>query len=287
MEERARRRDVFAFVFIAVFIAVVVFPWREGLTQAGGPPLPRPLGPISDYGAQLGPQTRRALQQLAEALQTQADVAVRLLITLLDPFSDPARLADALWEAWGLDARTILLLFVREAGEWTFVVRAGAELAPALLEPELQGLFERVRQLTQQRRVARAARLVVEGLAERFLPPPPPAPAAPTPKPEGAPGEWAWVVGGLALAGLALGLSVVRRRRCPRCGEPLRRRARALGMASFRHGHGRARSPRDGWVYSCRRCGYTRIASRGERGGGPQGRPSPQRRRVERRGGRP
>jgi len=177
MGERARQRDLFAFVvfgFFIFFLLVVAFPWGEGLAQAEGPPLPQPLGPISDYGAQLGPQTRRALQQLAEALQAQADVTVRLLITLLDPFSNPARLADALWEAWGLGARAILLLFVREAGEWAFVVRAGAELAPALLEPELQGLFERVRRLTQQRRVARAARSAVEGLAERFLPPPPP-----------------------------------------------------------------------------------------------------------------
>lgn len=275
MRERAQR-DVFTVIF-AIFLA-----WLLGLAhpvrarQAEEPPLPQPIGAINDYGAQLGPETRKQLQALADALKAQADVRLVLLITLLDPFSNPAQLATAIWDAWNLDSRTVLLLFVREEGDWRFFVQAGSELAPTLLAPDVQEVLERVRGLTAQRRIAQAARKVMEGLAEHFQPSLAERPSSTEVSPLKGQASWRpWLVGGLAgLGALGFTLWVAQRGRCPRCGERLRRREQSAGMASFRHGRSRlqTRSDRRGWVYYCRRCGYARVASRGERGRGPQGR---------------
>lgn len=286
MRERAQR-DVFTVIFAVFLVGLLGLPHPVRARQAEEPPLPQPIGAINDYGAQLGPETRKQLQALAETLKAQADVRLVLLITLLDPFSNPAQLAAAIWDAWDLDSRTVLLLFVREEGDWRFFVQAGSELAPTLLAPDVQGGLERVRGLTAQRRIAQAAREALEGLAKRFQP----SSAEKSPLAgknqvpsgtKGPPSEevinwrpWPWLVGGLAgLGALGLTLWALQRRRCPRCGERLRRRGPSAGMASFRHGRSRlqTRSDRRGWVYYCRRCGYARVASRGERGRGPQGR---------------
>ena len=278
MGERAQR-DVFTAVFAVFLLWLLGFVYHVGALQAEEPPLPQPLGAINDYGAQLGPETRKELQALADVLKAQAQINLVLLITLLDPFSDPARLAAAIWDAWGLDPRTILLLFVREEGDWRFFAQAGSELAPTLLAPDVQDILGRVQKLTAQRRVAQAARVAMEGLARRFQPSlaenPPPLARKDQGSPRGEASWRFWIVGGLAgLGALGLALWAVQRRRCPRCGERLHRRALSAGMATFRHGRPRlrSRSDRRGWVYYCRRCGYARIASRGERGRGPQGR---------------
>lgn len=253
--------------------------------------LPQPLGAISDYGAQLGRSTRIQLQAQIDALRQKAGIRVYVLVTLLDPFSSPSVLAERIWEAWGLDAeegsnKTVLLVFVREGEPWAFRWRAGSVLAPKLRSPEMQGTWEAVTALVEERKIAQAVREGVEGLRRLFLRPSPEpelAPRAPSPSPEQAPSRratgkvpiWLYVVlgfsVGLGLLGGVIAYALVWL--CPECGARLRRSAigaygvyglppPALRSSQAWRGR-RARGVRRGWVYYCRRCGYRRIR-RGE-----------------------
>jgi len=222
------------------------------------PPLPKPIGAINDYAAALGPKSRKELDALIGRLRTEG-IEVRLLITLLDPYSDPKLLSQRLWEEWGLSSKgTVLLLFVREEDRWRFHWRASPDLAPRLSNKAAWKHREAIQALLIQRRVAQAARRAVSALSDLL----------------GGSGETEatapqrgtsrlfqsrWVgygLGAIAAVGLMIGLirwALVWL--CPECGSRLKRESgRAFGF-----GYGswvRGRRTRRNWVYYCRRCGW-------------------------------
>ena len=262
------------------------------LAQAMAQPpvdLPQPLGAISDYGAQLGRSTRIQLQTQIDDLYQEAGIRVYVLVTLLDPFGNPSVLAERIWEAWALDEgedseKTVLLLFVREGEPWAFRWRAGSALAPQLRSPEMRETWEAVTALVEERKIAQAVREGVGGLHRFFVgpsPEPTPSPPSKEQRPSARTGRtpiWLYVVWGffglLALLGGLIAYALVWL--CPECGARLQRSpigAYGLppGPRSLRSSSRRgARGARRGWVYYCRRCGYRRVRSGGERGRGPR-----------------
>jgi hypothetical protein len=241
------------------------------------PLLPEPIGDLNDYGAQLGESTRRELQSQIDRLRGRAGVRVTVLITLLDPFSDPVRYAREIWERWELDqeqgqgqGQAVLLVFVREGERWAFAWRASPDLMPRLQGSWGVELRRVVDELLQGRRVAQAARRALGALVEVFDVAPP---AAPPETPVVRRGVWpyaptfGWIVGvGLGLGALYLGLRWIVRWICPQCGRKLRRRSPGMPhLYGRRRRNGSRRSLRE-WVYYCRRCGYHRSGIR-RRGG--------------------
>ncbi|GEM_PF-2697626 len=258
---------------------------RAGIAAEDPPPdvpLPQPLGAISDYGAQLGRSTRAQLQALIAQIEERAGVRVYVLITLLDPFGSPSALVEAIWDAWALEAqgKAVLLLFVREGEPWAFRWRSHPELGPKLRTPEALALWAEVEALVGDRKVAQAVRTAVEGLHRALGGLPSPGPGGEgkgkeeeTP-PEGAGPVRAipiWVYalgGGLGVLGLLAGaVAYALVWLCPGCGARLARNPlRPYGVWPGPTGRGGRRV----WVYYCRRCGYRRVGSGGERGRGPR-----------------
>lgn len=251
---------------VRVLLACALIGWSA---QAQAPPLPERMGAINDYAAALGRESRRELQAQIETLERRG-VSVVVLITLLDPFSDPARLAEAIRQRWELSEKSVLLLFVREGERWAFEARAEPELSSRLTALRLGAPRQAIQALLNERRVAAAALVAVAHLTELFEPPREPS------SPETVPParDWAretarpfwgsalfWVLaaggGALALVGGLVWFALTWL--CPRCAGRLRRRApRPFEV--------RGRSPRRGSIYYCRRCGFTRAARRrGER----------------------
>ena len=253
------------------------------------PDLPQQMGTINDYAASLGRQTRDQLQSQIDRLRTDANVNVAVLISLIDPFSDPARYAEAIWDEWELgDARTVLLVYVREGGErWAFRVRASSDVSNRLSALRLGEARTSIDSALADRDVAEAVRIGVGALAERWAPetPSPSNAADETPtstsETDDAPsstvtasgGEgppwwrslWAWIGGGI-LVGLAVLGGVVWTLLtwfCPRCGARLRKREASV-MPWQRAVRGRGRRS----VYYCPRCRYERRPQRRR----PQGR---------------
>jgi len=212
------------------------------------------MGAINDYAAALGRESRGKLQGWIDRLRRD-QVEITLLITLLDPFSDPRMLAEAIWEEWGLGGeRAILLLLVREADSWRFHYKAGRELAEQLRVYPMGEYRRHVEELLGERRVGRAALAAVKGLLDMLGGPPEDLSAGAAGPKIASPALW-YVVGGFFIA-LLMGLIwALRVRLCPRCGGRLRRDAAALGP-SYARLAGRGGRER---VYYCSRCGYLRV----------------------------
>jgi hypothetical protein len=263
-----RRRTFWAWVILCVEISFAWGIWADESQPQPPLPLPKPIGAINDYAAALGRESREQLQALIAELRSERKVAVTILITLLDPYSDPRRLSEALWEEWKLGPeRTIFLLLVREADRWRFHWKASPDLAAQLSDP--MGEYHRsIQGLLEERRVGRAALQAVEYLTELLGGPKGVGPE-PRFEPEdrslrpflGSPPFW-YLLGGVAGMGvLWVLIRMVRVRLCPECGRRLSRRsAQAFGPSYARLAR---RGARD-WVYYCQRCGYLRIR-RGER----------------------
>jgi hypothetical protein len=200
--------------------------------------LPRPIGPISDYGSVLDRHGRERLTSQIETLRAELGIEVFLLATWENPLSEAASLAVALLSAWELERRgpTVLAVFSRDDGSWDHAVvgnRALADDAPlARLEDELYGLV-------RHDRIEEAMVLLVERLLGDI------EPSATGSRDETAARIWPVFVVLAAAAALVWG---IHRRICPRCGRLLHVRSGVhLGQEA-----GRDR------VYFCRSCGFRR-----------------------------
>ncbi len=238
---------------------MICFGLFKGLA-AEEPPLPQPIGELNDYAGILGQESRQQLQRSIDELKTQG-VKVFLLITLLDPFSDPAQLAERIWQAWKLaPERTILIVFVREADQWALWWKLTPDLASQLDYSSTGEYRSSLERLLKERRVGQAVVHSIESLRGWFAPPKASEELPPRAGPSaGSPLFW-YLLAGAGGVGMIAGLiwfALVWL--CPECGGRLSRRS------AWAFGPGRwARSRRRERVYYCARCGYLRIR-RGER----------------------
>lgn len=257
-------------LWIAVGIQVCL-AWITLAEEPAPPPLPKAMGAINDYAAALGRESRQQLQGWIDELKAKSKLSVFLLITLLDPYSDPPTFSQKLWESWKLGTeRTILLLLVKETDHWIFHWKSSPDLALPLAD--LSGDSHRsIQGLLGQRRVGTAAVQAVGRLRELFVEPeapkpqespeqPLPAPSSPRSSFIGSPTFW-YALGGLVGVGvIAVLVGLARVRICPRCGGRMSRRS---STQSFRSSYARRtrRKTRER-VYSCLRCGYQRVRRR-------------------------
>ena len=152
---------------LAVLLLLLIAPSAWGQVT-----LPQQTGAINDYAAQLGIETRDRLEFLIARLQSGADINANLIITLIDPFSNPSNFSAALWSEWALpEERAILVAFIREENIWRFHWRSSNDLKSALNELENAEYFDRVRNLVSDRRVVHAAIEFFEVLSENFVGP--------------------------------------------------------------------------------------------------------------------
>jgi len=244
-----------------------------GADEATEPPLPQAMGAINDYAAVLGKESRQQLQSWIDELKTKAKISVFLLITLLDPYSDPPTFTDKLWKSWQLEAEgTIFLLLAREADQWVFYWRSSPDVASRLASPRgNEDYGPSIQKLLGERRVGTAAMRAVEHLREKLIP------SEPQPKPEqesptspsssrtassaivGSRVFW-YVFGGIAGAGLTGGmLWLAFVWLCPSCGGRLSRRSAQPIRSFYARGVRKRAGER---VYYCHRCGYRRVRRR-------------------------
>ena len=245
--------------------------------------LPQQMGAINDYAASLGRQTREHLQSQIDRLNDGANVDLAVLVSLIDPFGDSARYAEAIWSEWDMASeRAVLLVYVREAeNRWVFRARASSDLSDQLSELRLGEARSAIDAALADRDVADAVRIGVDALAEKWAPATPaPAdessgtndsPSAATTAPSASSVEggrpwwralWVWILGGalVVLTLLAVVIWALLTWFCPRCGSRLRKRTESP-MAWDRFGRGtKSRS-----VYYCPRCRYVRRSSRPRR----------------------
>lgn len=246
----------------------------DGAVAQDEPDLPQQIGAVNDYAASLGRQTREGLQTQIDRLRSEANVDVAVLISLIDPFGDPARYAESIWNEWGLGSeRTVLLVYVREGGErWAFRVRASSDVSSRLSGLRLGATRTAIDDALADGDVAEAVRIAVDALAERWAPG--------TPASSGEPGDadpsgststsnsasptdrspwwgsvWVWIGGGalvvlIGIGGLIWAMLVWF---CPRCGARLQKRTES-STAWDRVGRGRSSRS----VYYCPSCRYVR-----------------------------
>jgi len=201
--------------------------------------LPRPIGPVSDYGAVLDRAGRDHIGGLVTDALARHGVSVHILVSWEDPYADADRFASELLVAWALDrAATILVVFVRYGTFWESRVRIGSETRRIF--GSIEGRLQReIAELTEHRRIEEAMVTffaafdrAVAGNRRAID-----ARSAGMPR---------WVLA-LAVGGAFAALAVlVHCRVCPRCGRILRVRPSPFG--------------RDLRVYYCQRCGYSRRA---------------------------
>jgi uncharacterized membrane protein YgcG len=207
------------------------------------PVLPHQMGAINDYAAVLGPG-RTALQTQLDQIKVSFDVQIVILATIYDPFDDPQRFAQSIWESWRLPERTALLLFTKEQPEhWVFELKLGETLRTSLRTEHLERLRQGLKAHLERRRVQTAIEesvAALQAMLDGSYGQPPPAPRLDFDF------AWLWVVLGVLLfSGLLLGARAFFRTLCPRCGARMR--------AYRRYGTRSASSYR-----SCPRCGYAR-----------------------------
>jgi len=246
--------------------------------------LPQQMGAINDYAASLGRQTREHLQSQVDRLSSEANVDLAVLISLIDPFGDPARYAEAIWSQWELGSeRSVLLVYVRAAeSRWVFRARGSSDVSDQLSTLRVGQTRSAIDDALADRDVAEAVRAGVDALTAQWAPvtdSPSSADgttgsdsatsssdgAAATAQPAESPWWqplWAWIAGGVALllGILALVVWALLTWFCPRCGSRLRRRT-ATPRPGERAGRGEASRS----VYSCPNCRYVRRPRHGRR----------------------
>ncbi|MCS6937165.1 MAG: TPM domain-containing protein [Candidatus Bipolaricaulota bacterium] len=205
--------------------------------------LPRQMGAINDYAAVIGP-ARAALQTQLDEIKKNFDVEIVILATIYDPYDDPQRFAQSIWESWGLGERTALLLFTKERPErWVFELKLGEALRLSLRPEHLERLRQGLRAHLERRRVQTAIEesvVALHAMLDGSYGQPPPAPRFEFDF------AWLWIaLGALLLVSVFVGARTFLRALCPRCGSRMR----------TYHGYG-TRS----WITyrSCPRCGYAR-----------------------------
>lgn len=203
--------------------------------------LPKPVGPVSDYGSVLDRHGREDILARIEQAKAKYGIDVWILASWDDPFDQVDRYASAVLQAWGLgQGKTLLAVFVKTKQDWSVSIVAGQATASA--HPDLAATLRNgVASLVSHRRIQEAMTQLFVLLDRALAPTPIPRPRGPS----GNVGRFIFVALGV---GAAFGLMVLALRRiCPRCGRILR-----LGKRHSVSTYGRR-------VYFCRRCGYTRA----------------------------
>ncbi len=281
----ARRFCLIYFAALASTLLVLTLePDPLAAAQAGSTPLPQKTGAINDYAALLGSEGRKGLEELVESLQTGAGIRVTLLFSRLDPYSNPALFADALWVAWQLEAeKSLFLLFVVEETSWKFHWKASPDLTAPFSEQPVKDALKRLESSVGERKISDAAITFLGALKKQWVPEPVPLPIAEPAPPNASTntttttpqeirprnnstmpaGRWLglpmsfWYVAGGVL--VALFLFVLIRAAllssCPKCGSSMQKRQEAMRYSqSQRRGSQRKRQ----MSYYCPNCRYQR-----------------------------
>ena len=209
--------------------------------------VPSPIGNLSDYGAVFDRHGRDEVNASIAEIAKLLRIDVVVLLTWENAYPTVEQLADAVFGAWNLTPRRVILaVFLRVGTDWTASVAASSGVRAELGGIE-QRLEQRMRDLVNHRRIEEAVRALFNEL--RGLPAAVRASAAlAKQKPAASGGDLPIAVAvGAPLASVAVLAWVIHRRVCPRCAGILRvERSRSR---TVRRSHS---------VYYCRRCGYRR-----------------------------
>ena len=209
--------------------------------------VPSPIGNLSDYGAVFDRHGRDEVNASVAEIAKLLRIDVYVLLTWENAYPTVEQLADAVFGAWNLTPRRVILaVFLRVGTDWTASVAASSGVRAELGGIE-QRLEQRMRDLVNHRRIEEAVRALFNEL--RGLPAAVRASAAlAKQKPAASGGDLPIAVAvGAPLASVAVLAWVIHRRVCPRCAGILRvERSRSR---TVRRSHS---------VYYCRRCGYRR-----------------------------
>jgi len=209
--------------------------------------VPSPIGNLSDYGAVFDRHGRDEVNASVAEIAKLLRIDVYVLLTWENAYPTVEQLADAVFGAWNLTPRRVILaVFLRVGTDWTASVAASSGVRAELGGIE-QRLEQRMRDLVNHRRIEEAVRALFNEL--RGLPAAVRASAALAKQKPAASGDDLpiAVAVGAPLASVAVLAWVIHRRVCPRCAGILRvERSRSR---TVRRSHS---------VYYCRRCGYRR-----------------------------
>ena len=209
--------------------------------------VPSPIGNLSDYGAVFDRHGRDEVNASVAEIAKLLRIDVYVLLTWENAYPTVEQLADAVFGAWNLTPRRVILaVFLRVGTDWTASVAASSGVRAELGGIE-QRLEQRMRDLVNHRRIEEAVRALFNEL--RGLPAAVRASAALAKQKPAASGDDLpiAVAVGAPLASVAVLALVIHRRVCPRCVGILRvERSRSR---TVRRSHS---------VYYCRRCGYRR-----------------------------
>ncbi len=215
--------------------------------------LPRPIGPLCDYGNVLDRHGRERINALIEEAKSRSAIEVTILASWENPYEDIDRYSYALLAAWDLSCgKTLFAVFVKEGRNWQVRVLSGDQTAVAYpgLAPSIEtGITD----LVEHRRIEEAM-VKFFSLLSVWV-----SPTGDGAAPAIDRRATALLSGLLVLVLLVAAVLFTSRRVCPRCGHLLRvRENRAFAPYGARN-----------VVYYCRRCGYSRAKNR--RGSGGRG----------------
>jgi uncharacterized membrane protein YgcG len=209
--------------------------------------VPSPIGSLSDYGAVFDRHGRDEVNASIAEIATLLRIDVYLLLSWENAYPTVEQLADAVFGAWNLSTRRVILaVFLRVGMDWTASVVASSGVRAELGGIE-QRLEQRMQDLVDHRRIEEAVRALFSEL--RGLPAAVRASAAlAKQKPASSGGGLPIAVAvGAPLASVAVLAWAIHRWVCPRCAGILR--AERSRFRAVRRSHS---------VYYCRRCGYRR-----------------------------
>lgn len=208
------------------------------LSSLGGEaPLPKPIGPINDYGQTLERVHRDELSARIGELGAEG-ISFVYLASWHDPFGDPSAYAWEVFRDWGLGPEAALVVFVRKGGRWHVAGHLGVETGTRIPKASWDEILSEAEREANRGRPATAALSVAEGLLRLATAGGSNPPEAGTDGP-----RWPYVL--LGILGVGAVGSLVRRRLCPRCFHPLRRR-RSVG----------------GTIWVCPHCRFVRASRR-------------------------
>lgn len=220
------------------------------ITVAASGALPLPIGRLSDYGNVLDRHGRARINSLIEATERASAIEVHILASW-QTYDDVDRYAYALLDYWGLaQGRTVLGIFLKQAGRWRVAVAVGKETTEEY--PGLAGTIkDGISDLVSHRRIEEAMVEIFSVIEQQI------GAVDPHDGQAAGAGNGRFYAVILLVGALILVVFFIRRRICPRCGRILRvRRSRSFGS------YGTVNV-----IYYCRRCGYSRIKKRRGLGG--------------------
>ncbi len=254
------RRGIFVTSLIGLIWAGVWLGIAQETTQPSGTTLPGRKGLINDYANTLSGAQEQEWEKRLRAIKEEFDLDVVVMTSIIDPMNDAKVYAEKIAEAWELGDNSILLLFAKYESRWGgYALQIGSEAAKLISKDKarIEKLKSKITDFHLKRQSIKAA--IVESI-ETFESILQVKKNPETPNDSGAtstsfsfsfPSLGGVGIAALALVGvvgLFLGVRVVLKRFCPRCGRRLR---------DYR---GPVRSYRASRTYvSCPNCGYGRM----------------------------